>query len=167
MKRQTALALLVRVRLRRGEGLDRAASLALGVLQEAQGAECAALEAEREAQAAQAAEHQKLCALTDCGATFDIGALLARQHLGQMLKAQVVQKQTDVTRRAAETVQRQADLGARRAAVARNRRKIDALGVDLAKVLADLERAADDVQDEEAEELAIVRIFREARGVAA
>lgn len=167
MKRQTALALLVRVRQRRGEALDRAASLALGVLQDAQAAECAALEAEREAQAAQAAEHQKLCTLTDCGATFDIAALLARQHLGQLLKAQVAQKQADVTRRAAETVQRQADLGARRAAVARNRRKIDALSADLAKVLADLERAVDDAQDEEAEELAIVRIFREARGVAA
>lgn len=167
MKRQTALALLVRVRERRGQALDRAAGLALAVLQSAQAAECAALEAEREAQAAHAAEQQKLCTLTDCGVTFDIAALLARQHLGQMLKVRVAQQQAEVARRAAETAQGQADLSARRAAVARNRKKIDALGDDLAQVLAGLERTADDLQDEEAEELAIVRIFRQAREVAA
>jgi len=163
VKRQKALGVLVGVRVRRTRMLEQAFVEAVKAHQTAIDAETAAEEAAAGARAAEDAQRQKLRTMTDCGECFDIGALLARQHLVQTLSVVVAQRQAELGQRKTEMIEQQAKVSARRADVARNHRKIEVLHEQIAVLAAARRQAEDDEQDEEAEEVAISRMIRESR----
>ena len=78
---------------------------------------------------------------------------LVREHLVQQSVEKVGQQQQEADRCETVVQQRVAETGQRRAAVARNRRKIDALQDDLRQWRIERERELDDQQDEESEDL--------------
>lgn len=160
MSRSRAVKVLVGVRERRERALDEAVRSAQQSVDEAQGEVQAAQQAVADAVAAEAAERARLMASTDAGQSIDVGMLTVREHLAEVMKGQVAQRQQEVERCNAALDHCRQELGERRAAVMRNRQKIEALKEDIAALLRARQQEDDDQQDEEAEEAAITRLLK-------
>jgi hypothetical protein len=156
MNRDKLLKLLVGKRERRERDLQDAVRQARQLEDQARSAARSAQQALDEAAAAEQQERDKLTSLTDAGQTFDIQQLMLREHVVQSKKEKVAQQQQEADRCQAEVRQRGQDVKARQADVTRNRTKIDHLNDDLRQWQLDREKAQDDEQDEETEDLSAV-----------
>ena len=156
-----SLKTLIGVRERRSRALEEAVDAALARQAEAGSQEQAARRSLVDALAAEAGEKNRLLSLTDAGQTFDIQAMILRQHVAQMMKDKVVLRQKDTERCELALTDCTQDVRTRRREVTRNGQKIDALKSDITAIHVARQSEDDDLQDEEAEEAAISRLIRE------
>lgn len=158
--RLRSLKTLMGVRERRSRALDEAVKAALARQTEADHEEQAARQSLTDAVTAQAQEKNRLLSLTDAGQTFDIQAVISRQHVAELLKDKVVLRQQDTERCELALAERKQDVQTRRREVTRNGQKIDALKSDISAIHVARQKEDDDQQDEEAEEAAISRLLQ-------
>jgi hypothetical protein len=166
MNRLRALRVLLGVRERRGKALDDAVTEALRVHEAALATEREAGTRQQAAQQREAGARARLSDMLEPGRSFDAVSLEARRCQVEIMVGQVAEARQDTERCAADTARCQDLVRQRRADVARNRQKIGTLHDDIARLLAERQRAADDDQDEEAEEGAISRMIAATRQAA-
>lgn len=154
-----SLKTLIGVRERRNKALEQAVSVALTRQSEASQKEQAAQQSLVEAVAAETSEKDRLRSLTDAGQTFDIQAMIVRQHVAEVMKDKVALRQKDIEQCAQVLSDCTQDVRTRRRDVTRNGQKIDALKGDIAAIRVARQAEDDDLQDEEAEEAAISRLL--------